>query len=154
ARETDERRGDFRRRRLALFAPSGDSPRTTGRSERHCRRDATPNTKSTMTPNESESHASVSSEAKNHSTRRDFLLMLGFVINTIPALMIEIPIIVSLYTTWTSTPLGVWPSLNPIPKSPEGATRRAVPETPDRREADGQTSRVTCWVSRIQGDQF
>jgi menaquinol-cytochrome c reductase iron-sulfur subunit len=32
--------------------------------------------------------------------------------------------------------------------------RRAVFENPYRREADGQTSRLTCWVHRIAGDQF
>ena len=39
------------------------------------------------------SHPPLSPEAKNYSTRRDFLLQVGIVINTIAAFMIGIPVI-------------------------------------------------------------
>ena len=107
-----------------------------------------------MTPNESESHPPLSPEAKNHSTRRDFLLQIGVVINAIAAFMIGIPIIGFIFSSLIKNTPPVWFSLGPTSNFPEGAMRRAVFENPYRREADGQTSRLTCWVSRIQGDQF
>jgi menaquinol-cytochrome c reductase iron-sulfur subunit len=107
-----------------------------------------------MTPNESENHPSHSSEAKNDSTRRDFLLKVGFVINTIAAFMIGIPIIGFIFSSLIRSTPPVWFSLGPVSKFPEGGMRRAVFENPYRREADGQTSRITCWVNRIQGNQF
>jgi menaquinol-cytochrome c reductase iron-sulfur subunit len=107
-----------------------------------------------MTPNESESHPPLRPEAKNHSTRRDFLLQIGLLINAIAGFMIGIPIIGFIFSSLIKKAPPVWFSLGPTSNFPEGAMRRAVFENPHRREEDGQTSRETCWVSRLQGDQF
>ncbi len=107
-----------------------------------------------MTPNESENHPPVSPQPHDHSTRREFLLQIGVVINTIAAFMIGIPLVGYFFSSLIGRTPPVWFSLGPTSKFPEGATRRAVFDNPYRREADGQTARITCWVNRIHGDQF
>jgi menaquinol-cytochrome c reductase iron-sulfur subunit len=107
-----------------------------------------------MTQNESESHPPVSPEAKIYSTRRDFLLQVGVLINTVAAFMIGIPLVGFIISSLIKNSPAVWFSLGPVSRFPEGAMRQAVYENPYRREADGQTARLTCWVRRIQGDQF
>jgi menaquinol-cytochrome c reductase iron-sulfur subunit len=107
-----------------------------------------------MAQNESESHPPVSPEAKSYSTRRDFLLQVGVLINTVAAFMIGIPLVGFIISSLIKNSPAVWFSLGPLSRFPEGAMRQAVYENPYRREADGQTARLTCWVRRIQGDQF
>jgi len=46
-----------------------------------------------MTPNESESHPPVHPEPKSYSTRRDFLLQIGIVLNAVAGFMIGIPVV-------------------------------------------------------------
>jgi Rieske Fe-S protein len=107
-----------------------------------------------MTLNESESHHPANPEAKSYSTRRDFLLQVSVVINTIAAFMIGIPLVGFIFSSLINSKPPVWFSLGPVSKFPEGMMRLTVFENPYRREADGQTARLTCWVKRIQGDQF
>ena len=107
-----------------------------------------------MSANESESHPPVSPEAKSYSTRRDFLLQIGVVLNAVAAFMIGIPIVGFIFSSLIKSTPRVWFSLGPVSKFPEGAMRLTVYENPYRREADGQTARLTCWVKRIQGNQF
>jgi menaquinol-cytochrome c reductase iron-sulfur subunit len=107
-----------------------------------------------MTSNEPESHPPVSPEAKSYSTRRDFLLQIGVVINTVAAFMIGIPLVGFILSSLIKNTPPVWFSLGPVSKFPEGAMRMALFLNPYHREADGQTARLTCWVRRIQGDRF
>ena len=107
-----------------------------------------------MATNESESHPSVHPEAKSYSTRRDFLLQVGVVLNAIAGLMIGLPIVGFILSSIIKSTPRVWFSLGPVSKFQEGAMRMAVYENPYRREADGQTARLTCWVRRSQGDEF
>jgi Rieske Fe-S protein len=107
-----------------------------------------------MTPNESENDHPISPEAKNYSTRRDFLLKIGLGINTVAAFMIGIPIVGFIFSSLIKNTPGVWFSIGPVSKFPEGVMRQVVYENPYRRQADGQTSRLYCWVRRIQGDKF
>jgi menaquinol-cytochrome c reductase iron-sulfur subunit len=107
-----------------------------------------------MTPNESENDHPISPEAKNYSTRRDFLLKIGVLLNTVAAFMIGIPIVGFILSSLIKNTPRVWFSLGPVSKFPEGVMRQVVYENPYRRQADGQTARLTCWVRRIQGDQF
>jgi menaquinol-cytochrome c reductase iron-sulfur subunit len=106
-----------------------------------------------MTQNEP-SHPPLSPEAKNYSTRRDFLLQVGAVINAIAAFMIGVPIIGFIVSAVIRKTSRVWVSLGPVSKFPEGATRMAAYETPYGREVDGPTSTLTCWVRRLEGDKF
>jgi hypothetical protein len=107
-----------------------------------------------MTPNEPDSHPPANPEVKSYSTRRDFLLQIGVVLNTIAGFMIGLPIVGFILSSLIKKTPRVWFSLGAVSQFPEGAMRLAVYENPYRREADGQTARLTCWVRRIQGDQF
>ena len=106
-----------------------------------------------MTSNEP-SHPPLSPEVKNYSTRRDFLLQAGIVINTIAAFLIGIPVIGFIFSSLIRNDQRVWISLGPASKFPEGATRLAAYKTPYAREEDGATAILTCWVRRLDGDKF
>jgi Rieske Fe-S protein len=106
-----------------------------------------------MSQNDS-SHPPLSPEAKNYSTRRDFLLHVGVVINAIAAFMIGVPVVGFIVASLIRNTPRVWISLGPASKFPEGATRLAAYETPYRREVDGPTSILTCWVRHLPGDKF
>ena len=107
-----------------------------------------------MTPNESENDHPISPEAKNYSTRRDFLLKIGVALNTVAAFMIGIPIVGFIFSSLIKNAQPVWFSIGPVSKFPEGVMRQVVYEKPHSREADGETARLYCWVRRAQGDQF
>jgi menaquinol-cytochrome c reductase iron-sulfur subunit len=100
------------------------------------------------------SHPPLSPEAKKYSTRRDFLLQVGVVINTIAAFMVGVPVIGFVVSSLIKKSPRVWISLGPVSKFPEGATRLAAFQTPYRREVDGPTGTMTCWVRRLPGDKF
>jgi Rieske Fe-S protein len=99
-------------------------------------------------------HPPLSPEAKNYSTRRDFLLHVGTVINAIAAFMIGVPIIGFIVSSVIKKTPRVWISLGPVSKFPEGANRLAAYKTPYSREVDGETAILTCWVRRLEGDKF
>jgi menaquinol-cytochrome c reductase iron-sulfur subunit len=99
-------------------------------------------------------HPPLSPEAKNYSTRRDFLLQVGVVINTIAGLMIGIPVVGFVVSSLIRKTPRVWISLGPLTKFPENGTRLAAYQTPYRREVDGPTATMTCWVRRLPGDKF
>src|SRR6202790_831614 len=94
-----------------------------------------------MTPNESESHPPASPEAKSYSTRRDFLLQIGLVLNAIAGFMIGIPIVGFFLSSLIKNKSRIWFSLGPVSNFQEGAMRLTVYENPYRRDADGQTAR-------------
>ena len=73
-----------------------------------------------MTPNESESHPPPSPEAKSYSTRRDFLLQVGVVINAVAGFMIGIPIVGYILSSLIKSTPRVWFSLGPVANFPEG----------------------------------
>ncbi len=107
-----------------------------------------------MTPSEPENDHPISPEAKSYSTRRDFLLQIGVVINAVAAFMIGIPLVGFVLSSLIRSTPRVWFSLGPVSKFPEGQMRLVTFENPYHSQADGQTARLTCWVRRIQGDQF
>ncbi len=107
-----------------------------------------------MTQNESESHPPASPEPKSYSTRRDFLLQTGVVLNVIAGFMIGIPVVGYLLSSLIRRTPPIWFSLGPVSGFQEGKMQMTVFENPYRREADGDTARLTCWVHRIQGEQF
>ena len=102
-----------------------------------------------------ESHqAPLSPEAKNYSTRRDFLLKVGVAINAIATLMIGVPIIGFVCSTLIKKTSRKWVSLGPVTKFTEGSTRLVAYQTPYGRPEDGPTKTLTCWVRRMPGDKF
>jgi Rieske Fe-S protein len=106
-----------------------------------------------MNPQEAR-QPSPNAEAKQSSTRRDFLLKLGVVLNTVAALMIGLPIIGFIFSTLIKRTPRVWVSLGPTSQFPEGATRLKSYDTPYRRAVDGPTGIINCWVRRVAEDKF
>jgi quinol---cytochrome c reductase iron-sulfur subunit, bacillus type len=95
-----------------------------------------------------------SPEAKKYSTRRDFLLQVGVLLNTVAAFLIGIPLIGFILASIIQTPPLTWFSLGPASKFPRGTTRRAVFTNPFRRSTDGDTAILTCWVRHSEEDSF
>ena len=106
-----------------------------------------------MTSNEP-NHPPCQPQAKKYSTRRDFLLQVGLVINAIAGFMVGLPIIGFLFSSLVKTPPKTWFSLGSISQFPEGTMRLSAFQNPYRRVADGETAHLTCWVKRIQGEEF
>jgi menaquinol-cytochrome c reductase iron-sulfur subunit len=107
-----------------------------------------------MTSHDDSNHPPLSPEAKKYSTRRDFLLQAGLVINAIAGFMIGIPIIGFILSAVTKVPPRTWFSLGPLSQFPEGSTRLSAFLNPYRRAVDGDTAHLTCWVKREEGEKF
>jgi menaquinol-cytochrome c reductase iron-sulfur subunit len=87
-------------------------------------------------------------------SRRDFLLWVGFGLNALAGAMIGIPLLGYVLSAFFKPNPLTWISLGPVDQFPEGKTRFASYENPLRREWDGETSHIPCWVRRIKGDDF
>lgn len=92
--------------------------------------------------------------AGSKSSRRDFLLKVGFGLNAIAAAMIGIPIIGYALSTFVQKFPLKWISLGPVSKFPEGTTRLATFANPYRRSWDGGTSEIPCWVRNAGAGEF
>lgn len=91
---------------------------------------------------------------KAKSSRRDFLLILGFGLNALAGAMIGIPLIGYLMSAFIKKYPLKWTSLGPVSKFPEGTTRLAEYENPYHRPWDGQTAHIPCWVRHVRGNEF
>jgi Rieske Fe-S protein len=87
-------------------------------------------------------------------TRRYLLAKIGGALNAIAAVLIGIPLVGFIFSSFTAREDNSWISLGPIDQFPEGQTRLAVYQNPSARPWDGDTAKVPCWVRRIQGEQF
>jgi len=88
------------------------------------------------------------------TSRRDFLLMLGFGLNAVAGAAIGIPLVGYLLTPFLKPNKLDWISLGDIETFPEGKTRFANYKNPVHRAWDGQTADIPCWVRRIKGNDF
>ena len=88
------------------------------------------------------------------TSRRDFLLIAGFGLNAIAGALIGLPLIGYVLSSFFKTNKLAQISLGPVAGFPEGKTRFASYKNPMRREWDGQTADIPCWVRRIKGNEF
>jgi menaquinol-cytochrome c reductase iron-sulfur subunit len=88
------------------------------------------------------------------STRRDFMLKLGFGLNAIAGAAMGIPLLGYALSSFLKPHQLDWVSLGPVEIFPEGKTRLGEFLNPVRRAWDGATAKIPCWVRRIEGDQF
>jgi Rieske Fe-S protein len=101
-----------------------------------------------------------SSEPHSHppfdysATRRDFLLKLGIGINAVAGALIGIPLIGYALSAFLRQDRDAWIKLGPVDNFPENTIRRAIFTAPSKREADGQTANLPCWVRRENGEKF
>jgi menaquinol-cytochrome c reductase iron-sulfur subunit len=89
------------------------------------------------------------------TSRRSFLLKLGFLLNGIAALSVSVPVLGYVLSSFrTDGPFRSWISLGPLGDFPEKQTRLAKYRNPYTRPWDGPTADIPCWVRRIEGDKF
>lgn len=93
-------------------------------------------------------------EGSKRPTRRDFLFGLGVGLNVVAGAMVSLPIIGYVMSSFFKIDPLKWISLGSLDKFPEGTTRLATYTNPYRREWDGETADIPCWVRRIKGDEF
>lgn len=95
-----------------------------------------------------------SCEGRPSNTRRDFLLKVGFGLNAVAGAMIGIPLVGYVLSTFFTRFPNSWIDLGPVADFPENTTRLATFKNPVRREWDGETAHIPCWVRRISGNEF
>ncbi|MBV9489878.1 MAG: ubiquinol-cytochrome c reductase iron-sulfur subunit [Verrucomicrobia bacterium] len=86
-------------------------------------------------------------------SRRDFLFKLGAGLNAIAAVMVGVPIIGFVASSFIKKP-AKWISLGPLTQFPENTTRMAVFLNPYRRPEDGDTAHIPVWVRHLSKDEF
>lgn len=103
---------------------------------------------------DSPTQKSCSSDGEKKTSRRDFLLALGFGLNAIAGAMIGIPLLGYLMSTFFKKYPPQWINLGSVDKFPAGTTRLASYVNPYKREWDGKTADIPCWVRHIKNNEF
>jgi nitrite reductase/ring-hydroxylating ferredoxin subunit len=89
------------------------------------------------------------------TSRRSFLLKLGFLLNGIAAVCVSVPVLGYVLSSFrTEGPFKSWIPLGSLGGFPEGQTRLAKFRNPYTRPWDGPTADIPCWVRRTEGDKF
>ena len=89
------------------------------------------------------------------TSRRSFLLKLGFLLNGIAAVFVSVPLLGYVLSSFrTEGPYKSWISLGALGEFPEQQTRLAKFRNPYTRAWDGPTADIPCWVRRMEGDKF
>lgn len=88
-------------------------------------------------------------------SRRGFMLKVGAALNVIGALLVGIPIIGFVFSSFLRKgPSQSWITLGPLNRFPENQTSLAEYRNPITRPWDGATGDIPCWVRRIDGEKF
>jgi menaquinol-cytochrome c reductase iron-sulfur subunit len=90
-------------------------------------------------------------------TRRDLLMKLGILFNTIVAAILAVPIIkyvMSPVSRARKPGYDSWLSLGELEQFPAGETRLAVYRNPVVDSWDGDTANIPCWVRNVDGQNF
>ena len=87
-------------------------------------------------------------------SRRNLLLKVGAGLNGIAGVLIGVPLLGYVLSTFTRKSANSWISLGPLDRFPEGETRMAVYRNPVSKPWDGDTAEVPCWVRRIESEKF
>jgi Rieske Fe-S protein len=93
--------------------------------------------------------------SEHGSSRRGFLFKLGLALNALGAVLVGIPVVG--YILAPARRLGggqSWIKLGGVDSFPVGQTRFAQYENPFRVQWDGASSKVACWVRRVDGQRF
>jgi nitrite reductase/ring-hydroxylating ferredoxin subunit len=92
--------------------------------------------------------------AQEATTRRTFLLRLGVAINAIAVTLFAIPVVGYVASAMRRRTWSSWLALGPLSDFPENETRLATYVNPFARPWDGDTTKIPCWVRRIEGETF
>lgn len=93
-------------------------------------------------------------EAKKDPTRRDFILLIGSGLNVVAGMLMGIPVLGFLMSSWKRRSPQKWLSVGSLTKFPEHTTRLASYTNPGAQKWDGQMSQIPCWVRRLEGEKF
>jgi len=97
----------------------------------------------------------IAEEGSEGTPRRSFLLRLGFLLNGIAAVLVSVPVLGYLFSSFRSKDsFQSWIALGPIADFPENRTRLAIYRNPYTRPWDGTTADIPCWVRRMKGEKF
>lgn len=101
-----------------------------------------------------EETSSNQSNVPSGISRRGFLVKLGIALNVIAGVLLAIPLIGYVFSSFSRKPLQSWILLGPIESYPENQTRVATYRNPFTRPWDGATGDIPCWVRRMNGQTF
>ena len=88
-------------------------------------------------------------------SRRSFLFMLGAALNVVAAMLLAIPVIGYVFSSFRRKVASQsWIMLGALESFPEDQTRLATYRNPYTRPWDGKTADIPCWVRRLTGEQF
>jgi len=87
-------------------------------------------------------------------SRRSFLFKVGIALNGIAMVVLSIPVIGYVLSSFRRRSYRTWIPLGKIDKFPENQTRLAQYRNPYTRPWDGATGDLPCWVRRIEGEKF
>lgn len=89
-------------------------------------------------------------------SRRGVLMKIGLLFNGAIGAVLAVPVVRYLLSPVTGNIAGEkpWVSLGSLSQFPEGQTRLATFRSPAAKPSDGETSKIPCWVRRIEGGQF
>jgi len=99
----------------------------------------------------------AAARAPENTSRRDFFVKLGIVLNGLAVAVLATPVIgylISPIVRGSGGKYRDWVDLGALDEFPEGQTRLAKYKNPISNPWDGQTDDLPCWVRRIAGDQF
>ncbi|HEV7734170.1 MAG TPA: Rieske (2Fe-2S) protein [Candidatus Binatia bacterium] len=92
--------------------------------------------------------------APTEPSRRGVLLGLGIALNAVAATLFAIPIIGYVMSPVRRMAWLAWIPLGPLATFPEHQTRLATYDNPFAKPWDGDTTRIPCWVRRLEGETF
>jgi menaquinol-cytochrome c reductase iron-sulfur subunit len=87
-------------------------------------------------------------------SRRNLLFRVGAGLNGIAAVLMGVPVLGYVLSSFTRTSANTWISLGALDKFPHGETRLAVYTNPSSKPWDGDTAEVPCWVRRTDAGGF
>jgi len=100
-------------------------------------------------------NAALNAEASARTiSRRNLLLKVGAGLNGIAALLMGVPILGYVLSSFARRSPNSWISLGALERFPQGETRLAVYRNPVSKPWDGDTAEVPCWVRRIDSRTF
>jgi menaquinol-cytochrome c reductase iron-sulfur subunit len=87
-------------------------------------------------------------------SRRNLLLNIGAGLNGVAALLMGVPLLGYVLSSFTRNLPKQWTSLGPLDRFPAGETRLATYRNPASKPWDGDTAEVPCWVRRVDLETF
>lgn len=93
-------------------------------------------------------------DAPKPTTRRNFLFQIGIALNVVAGALISLPLIGFVLSTFIQKFPLKWINLGSLDQFPVGQVRLARYINPYRREWDGATAHIPCWVRRIGEQEF